>query len=76
MEYEQFFDREIKFDLFPKKLQCCTGEFEMASQDFIEDFKGNCDVLGRLILTNMRLIWFSKEDKRINLSIGMQNTKK
>ncbi|KAL4455688.1 hypothetical protein ABPG74_003098 [Tetrahymena malaccensis] len=71
MEYEYFYDREIKFDLQPKKLQPCQGEFEMSSQNYIEDFKGNADCDGVLVLTNLRLVWYQKDDKRINLSIGL-----
>ena len=36
----------------------------------VEDTKGNNGDRGAMIITNLRLIWFCDQDKKINLSIG------
>jgi Bardet-Biedl syndrome 5 protein len=36
----------------------------------VEDTKGNNGEKGHLYITNLRLIWFSEENNKINLSVG------
>jgi len=36
--------------------------------DDVEDCKGSNDEMGQLILTNLRMIWLYKKNKKINLS--------
>lgn len=37
----------------------------------VEDMKGNPGFKGDFFLTNLRLIWHAKNDKNLNLSIGL-----
>ncbi|KAL1138760.1 hypothetical protein AAG570_008822, partial [Ranatra chinensis] len=46
------------------------GEKIVDKLDFIEDTKGNVGDKGRLIITNLRIIWHSLTISRISLSIG------
>jgi Bardet-Biedl syndrome 5 protein len=39
----------------------------------VEDTKGNNGDKGNLLISNLRLIWFSDSNQRINLSIGFDN---
>lgn len=48
-----------------------TFHLESASQDGVEDTKGNPGEDGLFLLTNLRLIWMLGRDKRTNLSIGL-----
>ncbi|XP_061404975.1 Bardet-Biedl syndrome 5 protein homolog isoform X2 [Lethenteron reissneri] len=47
-----------------------AGELLIDSLDSIEDTKGNNGDRGRLLVTNLRLIWHSQSLPRVNLSIG------
>lgn len=38
----------------------------------MEDTKGNMNETGRLIVTNLRLIWISDRNKNTNMSIGFK----
>ncbi|KAG5323689.1 BBS5 protein, partial [Pseudoatta argentina] len=51
-------------------MQLRPGELTVDKLDMIEDTKGNTGDLGRLIVTNLRIIWHSLSLPRINLSIG------
>ena len=42
----------------------------MDSINSVEDTKGNNGDRGSLIISNLRLIWFSDANQRINLSVG------
>ncbi|KAF6205793.1 hypothetical protein GE061_019967 [Apolygus lucorum] len=46
------------------------GEKIIDKLDFVEDTKGNNGDKGRLIVTNLRIIWHSLSIIRISLSIG------
>lgn len=46
------------------------GEKLIDKMDAVEDTKGNNGERGRLIVTNLRLIWHSLNMPRVNLSIG------
>ncbi|KAK2588473.1 hypothetical protein KPH14_004456 [Odynerus spinipes] len=63
-------DKEIRFDVFYTQLQLRVGEVMVDKLDLIEDTKGNAGDNGRLIVTNLRILWHSLTLPRINLSIG------
>mmetsp|Transcript_11594 Transcript_11594/g.17145 ORF Transcript_11594/g.17145 Transcript_11594/m.17145 type:complete len:351 (-) Transcript_11594:1409-2461(-) len=63
-------DREIRFDLPINLLRCRKGEFEIDSIHSIEDTKGNNGERGSLVITNLRMIWTSMRNPKLNLSIG------
>ncbi|XP_073984686.1 Bardet-Biedl syndrome 5 protein isoform X2 [Rhodnius prolixus] len=48
-----------------------AGEKVIDKLDFVEDTKGNNGDKGRLIVTNLRIIWHSLSVLRISLSIGL-----
>jgi len=50
-------------------MQLRPGELTIDKLDMIEDTKGNAGDLGRLIVTNLRIIWHSLSLPRINLSM-------
>ena len=66
-------DREIAFDISDRKLSLKPGEKPIATFNQVEDTKGNNGEMGKLLITNIRLIWASKKYKRINLSISLNN---
>lgn len=47
-----------------------TGEKLIDEIPQVEDTKGNNGEKGHLYITNLRLIWFSQENFKINLSVG------
>lgn len=51
-------------------MQLRLGEFAVDKLDLIEDTKGNAGENGRLIVTNLRIIWHSLLLPRINLSMN------
>ncbi|EGI68660.1 PREDICTED: Bardet-Biedl syndrome 5 protein homolog [Acromyrmex echinatior] len=63
-------DNQVKFDVSHSNMQLRPGELTVDKLDMIEDTKGNAGDLGRLIVTNLRIIWHSLSLPRINLSIG------
>eukprot|EP01084_Bolivina_argentea_P153656 267917_1 len=63
-------DREIRFDTPLNDLSMVAGEFEIDSINSVEDTKGNNGERGALSCTNLRMIWISHKNPRINLSIG------
>eukprot|EP00762_Andalucia_godoyi_P006485 ANDGO_02897.mRNA.1 Bardet-Biedl syndrome 5 protein homolog len=63
-------DREIRFDISPSYLKLRRGEFDIDALDSIEDTKGNNGEKGSLYVTNLRMMWTSSRNPRINLSIG------
>lgn len=64
-------DRDIRFDVPSQELYLRNGEKIIESWLNIEDTKGNTGDLGKLTLTNLRLIWQSINKPRINLTIGL-----
>ncbi len=64
-------DREIRFDENSKLLACRKGEKIIDSINSVEDTKGNNGERGSLIVTNLRLMWISHANMKINLSIGL-----
>lgn len=51
-------------------MQLRLGEFNVDKLDLIEDTKGNAGDNGRLIVTNLRIIWHSLLLPKINLSMN------
>ncbi|XP_026500232.1 Bardet-Biedl syndrome 5 protein homolog [Vanessa tameamea] len=64
-------DREVLFDLPFDFLKLRAGEKVFDRIEPIEDTKGNSGMKGRLVVTNLRIIWHSLGSPRINLSIGL-----
>ncbi|XP_047364149.1 Bardet-Biedl syndrome 5 protein homolog isoform X3 [Vespa velutina] len=60
-------DKEIRFDVFYNQMQLRAGEIMVDKLDMIEDTKGNSGDNGRLIVTNLRILWHSLSLPRINL---------
>ncbi|KAI4466943.1 bardet-biedl syndrome protein 5 [Holotrichia oblita] len=52
------------------EIRLIVGEKIIDRLDYVEDTKGNAGDRGRLIITNLRLLWHSMSSPRINLSIG------
>jgi len=52
-------DREIRFDVPVVQLRPRKGEIVVDSINSVEDTKGNNGDKGNLLITNLRLIWFS-----------------
>lgn len=63
-------DRDVRFDISPNQMKMRPGEKLIDKLDAVEDTKGNNGERGRLIVTNLRLIWHSLSMARVNLSIG------
>lgn len=63
-------DREIRFDVPIKELECRRGEFLIDHMESVEDTKGNNGEKGQLFITNLRMVWQCDRNRRTNLSIG------
>lgn len=63
-------DRQINFDMADKHLACRAGEVVIDRLDGVEDTKGNNGEVGKMLITNLRLIWHSVRNKSTNLSVG------
>jgi len=63
-------DRDVRFDLCKLNMCLRNGEKVIDKLDSIEDTKGNNGERGRLIITNLRLLWHSHSMPKINLSVG------
>ncbi|KAF6028562.1 BBS5 [Bugula neritina] len=63
-------DREVRFDIPVLSMQLRPGEKIIDRLDAIEDTKGNNGDRGRLIVSNLRIIWHCISMPRVNLSIG------
>eukprot|EP00056_Hartaetosiga_gracilis_P004112 m.71571 g.71571 ORF g.71571 m.71571 type:complete len:132 (+) comp11708_c0_seq5:66-461(+) len=68
--FEPWRDCSVLFDVSSSRLQVDKGEEIVDSLDNVEDTKGNNGVKGRLIVTNLRLIWQCDPKPSVNLSIG------
>ncbi|XP_039261838.1 BBSome complex member BBS5-like [Styela clava] len=69
-------DRDIRFDVSMQQMKMRPGEVLIEIFPSVEDAKGNSGERGKLLVTNLRLIWHSVTLPRVNLSIGyncMQN---
>ncbi|CAL8109369.1 unnamed protein product [Orchesella dallaii] len=65
-----WYDNDIRFDLMTRYLKPCAGEKIFELIEPVEDTKGNNGEPGKLIVTNLRIIWQSQKYPKINLSIG------
>uniref|UniRef100_A0A1B6DL88 BBSome complex member BBS5 PH domain-containing protein n=2 Tax=Clastoptera arizonana TaxID=38151 RepID=A0A1B6DL88_9HEMI len=63
-------DREILFDFPSSQMKMRPGEEIIDRLDYIEDTKGNGGDKGRLLITNLRIIWHSLSSPKIRLTIG------
>lgn len=63
-------DKEVRFDIPLYQMKMRPGEKILDKLDSVEDTKGNGGDKGRLVITNLRIIWHSLSMPRINLSIG------
>ncbi|XP_048835554.1 Bardet-Biedl syndrome 5 protein homolog isoform X3 [Brienomyrus brachyistius] len=72
-------DRDVRFDITAQRMKTRPGEVLIDCLDNIEDTKGNngdrgyillLSFLGRLLVTNLRIIWHSLTSPRVNLSVG------
>ncbi|CAI8013128.1 Bardet-Biedl syndrome 5 protein homolog [Geodia barretti] len=69
-------DREIRFDSPDSQLQPRAGEVIISHLEEVEDTKGNSRDNGYLYVTNLRVIWTSATQGRVNLSIGLKTISK
>lgn len=63
-------NREIRFDCPVVQLGLRRGESFIDTINGVEDTKGNNGIRGFLIITNLRLIWYSEKSAKTNLTIG------
>ncbi|XP_028603693.2 BBSome complex member BBS5 isoform X1 [Podarcis muralis] len=63
-------DRDVRFDITSQQMKMRPGEVLIDCLDPIEDTKGNNGEKGRLLVTNLRIIWHSIVLPRVNLSVG------
>ncbi|XP_077978117.1 BBSome complex member BBS5-like [Glandiceps talaboti] len=63
-------DRDVRFDISPQQMKTRSGETLIDKLDSVEDTKGNNGDRGRLLVTNLRIIWHSQTLPRVNLSVG------
>lgn len=63
-------DRDVRFDIPPAQMSMRSGEVLIDRLDSVEDTKGNNGDRGRLLITNLRMIWHSQALPRVNLSVG------
>uniref|UniRef100_A0A493TWS6 BBSome complex member BBS5 n=1 Tax=Anas platyrhynchos platyrhynchos TaxID=8840 RepID=A0A493TWS6_ANAPP len=63
-------DRDVRFDISPQQMKMRPGEVLIDCLESIEDTKGNNGDRGRLLVTNLRIIWRSLSLPRVNLSVG------
>ncbi|XP_034069360.1 Bardet-Biedl syndrome 5 protein homolog [Gymnodraco acuticeps] len=63
-------DRDVRFDITAQQMKTRPGEVLIDCLDSIEDTKGNNGDRGRLLVTNLRIIWHSLALPRVNLSVG------
>nr|KAF6450529.1 hypothetical protein HJG59_008399 [Molossus molossus] len=63
-------DRDVRFDVSSQQMKTRPGEVLIDCLDSIEDTKGNNGDRGRLLVTNLRILWHSLALPRVNLSVG------
>ncbi|XP_046399282.1 Bardet-Biedl syndrome 5 protein homolog isoform X2 [Ischnura elegans] len=63
-------DRDVRFDIPSRHLTMRLGEKTLDVINSVEDTKGNMGDNGRLVVTNLRLIWHSLTSAKISISIG------
>lgn len=65
-------DREVRFDVAKSQIALRNGEQVFDTIHDVEDTKGNNGDIGTLIFTNLRLIWYCRDNLKINLSVGYE----
>ncbi|CAG0895607.1 unnamed protein product [Darwinula stevensoni] len=60
-------DKSIRFDMSHSDMRMRTGEKMLENIEDVEDTKGNSGDKGRMIITNLRIIWHSLAAPRINV---------
>jgi len=63
-------DRDVRFDISVQQLKHRSGEKTLDCLESVEDTKGNSGDRGRIMITNLRIIWQSQTTAKVNLSIG------
>ncbi|XP_018877764.1 BBSome complex member BBS5 isoform X3 [Gorilla gorilla gorilla] len=63
-------DRDVRFDLSAQQMKTRPGEVLIDCLDSVEDTKGNNGDRGRLLVTNLRILWHSLALSRVNVSVG------
>uniref|UniRef100_A0A2K5Z6G2 Bardet-Biedl syndrome 5 protein homolog n=1 Tax=Mandrillus leucophaeus TaxID=9568 RepID=A0A2K5Z6G2_MANLE len=66
-------DRDVRFDLSSQQMKTRPGEVLIDCLDSIEDTKGNNGDRGRLLVTNLRILWHSLALSRVNISLKKKN---
>ncbi|KAI6645847.1 hypothetical protein LOD99_13106 [Oopsacas minuta] len=66
-------DRSVKFDVPMTALKLRPGEVMIEQITDVEDTKGNNGDKGKLVITNLRLVWIHELTSKVNLSIGYLN---
>ncbi|KAI8470367.1 MAG: Bardet-Biedl syndrome 5 protein [Monoraphidium minutum] len=64
-------DREVRFDLAPADLACRRGEDVLDYMEHVEDTKGNNGEPGELTVTNLRITWVCRRNRRTSISVGL-----
>ncbi|KAF5828381.1 hypothetical protein DUNSADRAFT_17683 [Dunaliella salina] len=63
-------DREVRFGCSKRELTLKEGEIILGTVADVEDTKAHNGVAGKLLITNLRLMWWSKKALVSGLSIG------
>ena len=63
-------NKEVRFDILVSQMKMRPGEILIDKLDSVEDTKGNAGDRGRLLVTNLRVIWHSQAMPRVSLSVG------
>jgi len=63
-------DRDVRFDVSHQQMTMRAGEVMIDRLESVEDTKGNNGDRGKMLVTNLRIIWHSQAMPRVNLSIG------
>lgn len=63
-------DRDVRFDISHQQMRMRPGETLIDKLESVEDTKGNNGDRGKMLVTNLRIIWHSQSMPRVNLSIG------
>ncbi|EGD78614.1 hypothetical protein PTSG_01591 [Salpingoeca rosetta] len=68
---EPWRDHEVRFDSIATHMQPGPGEVIIDSLSNVEDTQGNNGVRGKLVVTNLRIMWHAIKKPSVNLSIGL-----
>ena len=65
------FDLHLGFDISPEEMNLSPGEFWFGSLRNVVDIKGSLGKLGKLVFSNLRVIWYDESSKQYNISVGL-----